>query len=934
MYYRRILKYLNMKSRRGKYHLPELKTNVTFLNSSPSTDLPKKNHVMNRKYYGSTEMLCNPKEDEDINDKHFRSLLRFRVENGETDKYGHQNFDGVKGSMVHLENPEWQTRWYFKYFLGRLHQNYVGVDANKNPFILSVCTTDEDNFGVLQYRAILWKRMGSERRCIPHNSGKLLTPKAILQLAYDMNIEKGLKEVLDPEIQKELLVLEDQEGSVNFKFGVLFAKQGQTTDDEMLSNEKESVSFAYFLKLLGERVLLKGWTKFRGGLDVKCNMTGIASVYTQYEGHEIMFHVSTLLPFSDDPQQVERKRHIGNDIVNIVFQECESHEKSTFTPYGIRSQFTHIYALVTYSTSENSFRITVFSEINVPLFGPPLPSSPVFTNHEEFRDFLLVKMINGEKATHLTPMFSKRRHRTLEMLLTNLVNSHLPIEKAKSRRFANTLSDSTKAKQQKENERHKNFILLGQKLKDNLIPAEDPTRLVNIRQGGNRSNEPWGMQCVCNYFPTKVTCGDSWSNGLILGTEEGVFKLEDGSMKRLFDKSMDIKQLFVDEDHDVLILRADKGRDGKIYIFSLSYFDESNNQAMTKVNFKHHKLEKAKGAHLLAVSERFCTRLFSVAANKKIQLYQWRDMENKLPRVVNSYDLVKEVVVIETPCLLTLVDCGENGFNVCIGYRDQFDLIDMASGSISKLYEIESASTKIKSNLLSAIDTYEDDIPSLLLSYNHMSCLKLLNGENASNFSLQWNSTPKNIVYIFPYVLAFTRNTIEIRLVVNGTLVHTLVLPKVSLISAKDDIYFSSSRLTQLENQKEVVSQRRRRVDVSQQNFQQMRLSTTTEQQRCIYKMSLSSLQQLSVDGSSAERIPNIRTPLTPYGEITFEFSYQNSPNNDNDFSYMKRNKMTKTSVSTTNLNAPFTWDTIDEDKLDDEFRELIESNQGESSHL
>jgi hypothetical protein len=38
---------------------------------------------------------------------------------------------------------------------------------------------------------------------------------------------------------------------------------------------------------------------------------------------------------------------------------------------------------------------------------------------------------------------------------------------------------------------------------------------------------------------------------------------------------------------------------------------------------------------------------------------------------------------------------------------------------------------------------------------------------------------------VFPYILAFTRNTIEIRLVVNGTLVHTLVLPKVHLISAK-----------------------------------------------------------------------------------------------------------------------------------------------------
>lgn len=35
------------------------------------------------------------------------------------------------------------------------------------------------------------------------------------------------------------------------------------------------------------------------------NMTGFQSLYTIYEGHEIMFHVSTLLPFTpDNPQQV------------------------------------------------------------------------------------------------------------------------------------------------------------------------------------------------------------------------------------------------------------------------------------------------------------------------------------------------------------------------------------------------------------------------------------------------------------------------------------------------------------------------------------------------------------------------------------------------------------------------------------------------------
>lgn len=39
-------------------------------------------------------------------------------------------------------------------------------------------------------------------------------------------------------LPQDLLLLEEQEGSVNFKFGVIYAKEGQITDDEMLSNGK------------------------------------------------------------------------------------------------------------------------------------------------------------------------------------------------------------------------------------------------------------------------------------------------------------------------------------------------------------------------------------------------------------------------------------------------------------------------------------------------------------------------------------------------------------------------------------------------------------------------------------------------------------------------------------------------------------------------
>lgn len=38
-----------------------------------------------------------------------------------------------------------------------------------------------------------------------------------------------------------------------------------------------------------------------------------------------MFHVSTMLPFTvGDTQQLQRKRHIGNDIVAIIFQVSAS----------------------------------------------------------------------------------------------------------------------------------------------------------------------------------------------------------------------------------------------------------------------------------------------------------------------------------------------------------------------------------------------------------------------------------------------------------------------------------------------------------------------------------------------------------------------------------------------------------------------------------
>ena len=130
------------------------------------------------------------------------------------------------------------------------------------------------------------------------------------------------------------------------KVGVIYVKEGQYTEEEILDNNEHSDNLNEFLTILGDKVRLKGFDKYKGGLDTVHDLTGYNSVYTHWRGRyfsylmlsfinikfhyndkgiEIMFHVSTLLPYEkSDPQKLQRKRHVGNDIVCVVFLEADN----------------------------------------------------------------------------------------------------------------------------------------------------------------------------------------------------------------------------------------------------------------------------------------------------------------------------------------------------------------------------------------------------------------------------------------------------------------------------------------------------------------------------------------------------------------------------------------------------------------------------------
>jgi len=122
-----------------------------------------------------------------------------------------------------------------------------------------------------------------------------------------------------------------------------------------------------------------------------------------------------------DPQRLERKRHIGNDVVVFVFKEGNQ----PFDPSLIRSEFNHIFAVIRIdhkSEGKTYYRIGFASKDGVHSIEPALPFPPVFEKNDRFKDFLLTKAINSERAAMYAPSFVAKLSKTRKTLLRDIVS--------------------------------------------------------------------------------------------------------------------------------------------------------------------------------------------------------------------------------------------------------------------------------------------------------------------------------------------------------------------------------------------------------------------------------------------------------------------------------------------------------------------------------
>ena len=129
------------------------------------------------------------------------------------------------------------------------------------------------------------------------------------------------------------------------KAGVIYIGEAQKTEEEIFQNVQGSPDYVDFITDLGSLRRLKSAIFNTQGLDRTEDADGRHAIVWNNDVTELVFHITTLMPNNDDTSlnTANKKRHIGNDFVNIIFN-------NSGLPFDINtfpSQFSAVYITIT-----------------------------------------------------------------------------------------------------------------------------------------------------------------------------------------------------------------------------------------------------------------------------------------------------------------------------------------------------------------------------------------------------------------------------------------------------------------------------------------------------------------------------------------------------------------------------------------------------------
>ncbi|KAL9645965.1 hypothetical protein ABK040_001072 [Willaertia magna] len=207
------------------------------------------------------------------------------------------------------------------------------------------------------------------------------------------------------------------------KVGLLYVANQQETQKDILSNDEQSGSKIYkeFVQSLAWDVDLKTHDGFLGGLDENLT-TGLTAPYYSNSTTEVIFHDVTRMPTKqNDTQQIQKKRHVGNDFVHIVWSENDRDYK----PWTITSQFNFVHICI-YPLQQHKdthlFRVRIHTKPEVPLFGPLLDG--MIIDKKNLGKLVRMTAINANKAVRYKQKQYKKPFPTRRSHINEIIQRH------------------------------------------------------------------------------------------------------------------------------------------------------------------------------------------------------------------------------------------------------------------------------------------------------------------------------------------------------------------------------------------------------------------------------------------------------------------------------------------------------------------------------
>lgn len=197
-----------------------------------------------------------------------------------------------------------------------------------------------------------------------------------------------------------------------FKVGVVYVGPGQDHQSDILANSTCSSAFRTFMSQIGSTVYLPHHTGYAGGLSVEQELE---MPFSTTPTTELMFHVAPFFPTAtDDPQQVHKKRHIGNDELNVVWSENDvDYDIST-----LRTKVTCLY-IILYPLRRGFVRVQLKSTKPGPFLWGPLQDGMIVPT-QSLATLVRWTIINVEVELLRTAPFCNAYIRRKEQVLESL----------------------------------------------------------------------------------------------------------------------------------------------------------------------------------------------------------------------------------------------------------------------------------------------------------------------------------------------------------------------------------------------------------------------------------------------------------------------------------------------------------------------------------